>query len=51
MAEGRVPQVVGKRERLDQVLVQRRGPRHRARDLAHLEAVGEARPVVVPRHR
>src|SRR6266850_5435752 len=48
MAERRVSQVVGKGERLDEVLVEREGARDGAADLRHLDAVGEPRPKVIP---
>jgi hypothetical protein len=48
MAEGRMTEIMGKRERLGQVLVKLKRPRHGARDLRHLEAVGQAGAVVIP---
>ena len=48
MAEGRVPEVVGQRQRLGEVLVHPENTADRARDLRHLQAVGEARAVVIP---
>jgi hypothetical protein len=45
--EGRVAEVVPERDRLGQVLVQRQGPRDRARDPGRLERVREPRSVVV----
>ncbi len=45
--ERRVPQVVGQRQRLDQVLVEAQRPRDRAADLADLDGVGQPRAVVV----
>ncbi len=47
MAEGRVAQVMGEGHRLGEVLVQPERPGDGAGDLGHLEAVGQARPVVV----
>ena len=47
MAEGRVAQIVGQRQRLGQVLVEPQRAGDGARDLRHLEAVGQARAVVV----
>ena len=44
---GRVAEVVAEPDRLGQVLVQPQRPRHRARDEAGLERVGEPGPVVV----
>ena len=48
MAEGRVPEIVRQRQRLGEVLVHPENTADRARDLRHLQAVGEARPVVIP---
>ena len=42
MAEGRVAEIVAKRDRLRQVVVEPQGPGERARDLRHLDGVGEA---------
>src|SRR6516165_3823782 len=47
MAEGRVAEIVGERERLGQVLIKPKPSRHRAGDLGHLEAMGESRAVVI----
>ena len=45
--ERRVAEVVAEPDRLDQVLVERQRPRHRARHLGDLERVGQPGPVVV----
>ncbi len=47
MTERRMAEVVRQRQRLGQILVEAQLPRHRARDLSHLEAVRQARPVVI----
>ena len=47
MAEGRMAEIVGKRQRLGQVLVDAKRARDRAGDLRHFEAVGEARAVMI----
>src|SRR6185369_7741349 len=47
MPERRMTDVVRERERLAQGLVERERVAHAARDLAHLEAVREARAVLV----
>ncbi len=47
MAEGRMAEVVGERQRLGEVLVQPQRARDRPGDLRHLQRVGEARAVVV----
>src|SRR5258707_14826149 len=49
--EGRVPEVVAKADRLGQVLVEPEGPGDGARDLGHLERVGEAGAEVVALRR
>jgi hypothetical protein len=49
--EGRVTEVVPQPDRLGQVLVQPKRPRHRPRDEARLERVGKPGPVVVPFRR
>ena len=48
MAEGRVPEVVRQRQRLGEVLVHPENTADRAGNLRHLQAVGEARAVVIP---
>jgi hypothetical protein len=47
MAEGRVAEIVGERERLGQILVEPEPPRHRARDLGDFQAMSEPRAVVI----
>ena len=47
MAEGRVPEIVGKRQGLGQILIDTKRPRHGAGDLRHLETMGEPRAVVI----
>ena len=47
MAEGRVAEIVRQRHRLGQILVQRQHPRDRARDLGHLERMGQPGAVIV----
>src|SRR5215207_4425998 len=47
MPEWRVPEIVAKPDRLDQVLVEEERPANGARDLGHLKGMGEAGPVVV----
>ncbi len=47
MAERRVAEIVGKRQRLGQILVETEAARDAARDLRHFEAVGKSRPVVI----
>ena len=47
MAEGRMAEIVRERERLCQVLIKRKHPRHGAGDLRHFEAVGEACAVMI----
>ena len=47
MAEGRMAQVMGERQRLGQILLQAELACHGARDLGHLQAVREPRPVVI----
>ena len=42
MAEGRMAEIVAKRDRFRQVVVEPQGPGERARDLRHLDRVGEA---------
>jgi len=45
--EGRVAEIVHQGDRLGQILVQAQRARHRARDLRHLDRVGQPRAVVV----
>ncbi len=47
MAERRVAEIVGQRQRLGEILVERQRAGDAARDLRHLEAVGEPRAVMV----
>ncbi len=47
MAERRVPEVVAEADRFDEVLVERQRAGDGARDLGHLERVGQPRAVVV----
>src|SRR5829696_2824829 len=47
MSERRVPQIVAKPDRLDQVLVEEERPADGAGDLGYLEGMGETGPVVV----
>ena len=47
MAEGRVAEIVGERQRLGQVLVEPERARQRAGDLRHLERMGQAGAVVI----
>src|SRR5271167_2288485 len=47
MAEGRMTEVVGKRQRLGEVLVEVKRAGERAGDLRNLERVGEPRAVMV----
>jgi hypothetical protein len=47
MAEGRVAEIVGERERLGQFRVEPERASDRARDLRHLDRMGEPRAVVV----
>ena len=47
VTERRMAEVVANADRLDQVLVESQGPRHRARDLGDLDRVGETRAVVI----
>ena len=42
MPEGRVAEIVAKRDRFRQIVVQPQGASERARDLRHLDRVGEA---------
>ena len=49
MAKRRVPQVVAQGGRLDHVLVQAQGPADGPGNLGHLHAVGQPRPIMVPR--
>ena len=42
MAEGRVAEIVAKRDRFRQVVVEPQGAGERARDLRHLDRMGEA---------
>ncbi len=51
VAERRVPEVVAKPDRLDQVLVEPQRAGNRARDLRDLERVGQPRAVVVAARR
>ena len=51
VAEGRVPEVVAEGDGLGQVLVEAEGLGDRPGDLGDLEAVGQPRPVVVPKGR
>ncbi len=51
VSKGRMPEVVAEPDRLDQILVQRQGPRHGARDRGHLEGVRQARAVMVAQGR
>ena len=51
MAERRVAEVVPEGDRLGQLLVQPQHLRDAARDLRHLERVGQARPVVIAGRR
>jgi hypothetical protein len=48
VSERRVPQVVAHHDRLGQRLVEPQRPRHRARDLRHLQRVGDTGAVVIP---
>ena len=48
MAEWGVPEIVSQRERLGEVFVHAEDAADRARDLRHLQAVCEARAVVIP---
>jgi hypothetical protein len=47
MAEGRMAEVVGERQRLGQVLVEAEGAGERAGDLRDLEGMGQAGAVVI----
>jgi hypothetical protein len=47
MAEGRVADIVGKAERLRQILIDAQGARQRAADLRDLQAVGQANPEMI----
>ena len=47
MAEGRMAEIVGKRERLGEILIDAQRAGERAGDLRHFEAVGQARAVVI----
>ena len=47
MAEGRVAEIVGERERLGQILVEPEPACHRAGDLGDFQAMSEARAVVI----
>src|SRR5262245_27578399 len=47
MAEGWMPQVVGQRQGLGQILIQPEQARDGARNLGHLQAMGQSRAVVV----
>ena len=47
MAERRMAEVVGKRKRLGQILIDMKRARHGAGDLRHFEAMGEPRPVMI----
>ena len=47
MAEGRMAEIVGERQRLREILVEAEHAGDRARDLRHLEAVGEPRAVMI----
>ena len=51
VSERRVPEIVTEPDRLDEVLVERQRASDRARDLRHLERVGEPRAVVVAARR
>ena len=48
VAERRMPEIVGQRKRLGEVFVHTEDAADGARDLRHLQAVGEARTVVIP---
>src|SRR3546814_18109575 len=47
MAEAGVAEVVGQRHRLGEILVEAEGAADRARDLRHLDRVGQPRAVVI----
>ena len=47
MAKGRVPEVVGQRQRLGEILIEAERTRQRTRDLGHLDRMGQARAVMV----
>ena len=47
MSERRMAEVVGKRNRLGQIFIEAELPGDRARDLRHLERVGQPRAVVI----
>ena len=47
MAEGRVAEIVGERQRLGEILVEPERPGERAGDLRHLDRVGQPGAVVV----
>src|SRR5262249_38355327 len=47
MTEGGMPEVVAERQCFGEILVEAEDPADRAGDLRHLDAVGQARPVVV----
>ena len=48
MAERRVAKIMGKAQRLCQILVDRQKPRHGARDLGDFERMSEPRAIIVP---
>ena len=48
VAERRVPEIVGQRKRLGEVFVHTEDAADRARDLRHLQAVGQPGAVVIP---
>ncbi len=47
MAERRVAEIMGERQRLGQILVQRQHAREAAGDLGHFQRMGQARAVIV----
>ena len=47
MAEGCMPEIMPKRDRLSEVLIEHEGAGHRSRYLRHLQRMREACPIVV----
>ena len=47
MAKGRVPKVMSQCHRLDQIIIQPQGARHRPRNLRHFDGMGHARAEVI----
>ncbi len=48
MPEGRMPQIMGQRDRLGQILIEPERPRDGPRDLAHLQRMGQPGTKMLP---